>query len=254
MGDPTAEFLDEAQYTRASIEAYEVVYGADFVSPGGAATAAELLADLGLGEGHRVLDVGCGLGGNAFWLAREFGARVDGIDLSTNMVAMARERMAAHGLGGRVTIEHADALELEAEGVYDLVHAREVFLHVHDKDRLFANLHRALRPGGRLLFTDYACGSYDWSEGFRGYVEQFAYRLHTLEDYVGILEGAGFAHVQAEDRTELFLAIHRRELAELEAAPSDDPHHVDLVEGWRAKIARAEGGEQRWVLVRARRD
>ena len=82
----TQDFLDSSQYQTNSILEYERVYGEDFVSPGGKDLAHELIARLGLEAGARVLDVGCGLGGSAFVMARDFGLRVDGIDLSKNML------------------------------------------------------------------------------------------------------------------------------------------------------------------------
>ena len=75
MNEPprvTQEFLDSSQYLESSILQYESIYGEDFVSPGGREVASELIASMGLEPGSRVLDVGCGLGGSAFLMARDF--------------------------------------------------------------------------------------------------------------------------------------------------------------------------------------
>ena len=145
----TQEFLDTSQYLEQSILQYEQVYGTDFVSPGGAETARRLIGRLGLKPGARVLDVGCGLGGSAFLMAREFDFRVDGIDLSKNMLAIARRKLDAYGLSARVSLQWGDCLELEPGADYDAVYSRDVFLHIHDKTRLFAVLYDSLRPGGK---------------------------------------------------------------------------------------------------------
>ncbi len=89
----TQEFLDSAQYATASILRYETVYGEDFVSPGGREITIELVGGMKLAPESRVLDVGCGLGGSAFVMARDFNLRVDGIDLSKNMLAIANEKL-----------------------------------------------------------------------------------------------------------------------------------------------------------------
>ena len=68
----TQDFLDSSQYLEASILQYESVYGEDFVSPGGREMAVELISRMALTPGARVLDVGCGLGGSAFVMARDF--------------------------------------------------------------------------------------------------------------------------------------------------------------------------------------
>ena len=101
-------FLDGQQYTRQSITLYESIYGVDFVSPGGALVARDLIERMDLPNGARVLDAGCGLGGSSFMMAREFGLQVTGMDLSVNMLDIAREKLTGHGLEGRVELVHGD--------------------------------------------------------------------------------------------------------------------------------------------------
>ena len=74
----TQGFLDSSQYLESTILQYESIYGEDFVSPGGRKVASELIASMGLEAVSQVLDVGCGLGGSAFLMAREFRFIVDG--------------------------------------------------------------------------------------------------------------------------------------------------------------------------------
>jgi cyclopropane fatty-acyl-phospholipid synthase-like methyltransferase len=59
---------------------------------------------MALAPASRVLDVGCGLGGSAFLMARDFGLYVDAIDLSRNMLALAERKLAANGLSDRVNL------------------------------------------------------------------------------------------------------------------------------------------------------
>jgi phosphoethanolamine N-methyltransferase len=120
------DFLDSSQYLAASILLYESVYGEDFVSPGGLAMAREMIDRMALAPGSRVLDVGCGLGGSAFVMARDFGLLVDGIDLSKNMLALANQKLAANGLSDSVRLEWGDCLKLEREDYYAAVYSRDV--------------------------------------------------------------------------------------------------------------------------------
>lgn len=53
----------------------------------------DLLIKMGLRPGMRVLDVGCGTGGSAFYMARHYGVHVHGVDLSTNMIDIAKDRL-----------------------------------------------------------------------------------------------------------------------------------------------------------------
>ena len=247
----TQEFLDSEQYRTESILQYERVYGEDFVSPGGIDMARELISRLALAPSSRVLDVGCGLGGSAFVMAREFGLEVDGIDLSKNMLEIAKQKLAAHGLEGQVRLEWGDCLELDRENVYHAVYSRDVFLHIHDKTRLFGVLHAALRPGGRLLFSDYCCGPQPWGYEFADYVDGRGYDLHTPEAYAELIAAAGFRQAAGEDATARFVDLLRAELAQIEKLDIDPGARVKLAASWRQKLGRALGGDQRWGLFTA---
>lgn len=247
----TQDFLDSAQYQTETIRRYESVYGEDFVSPGGREMALELIRRLELEPDARVLDVGCGLGGSAFVMAREFALRVDGIDLSKNMLALAQRKLANHGMEALVNLRWGDCLELEAKGIYDAVYSRDVFLHIDDKQRLFTRLSRALRPGGRLLFTDYCCAEKPWSDDFSAYVEARGYCLHTIEAYVELIEGAGFEAVVAEDLSARFGDILRAEITRIEQLDADPGANEKLLQSWRQKLRRSQDGEHRWGLFTA---
>jgi phosphoethanolamine N-methyltransferase len=253
MAGRTPDERDEHQYQDGMIAAYESVYGRDYVSVGGVTTAERFQELLALEAGELVLDVGCGLGGSAFRMAREYEVRVEGVDVSGNMIREATSRATTHGLNDSVAFEQVDILDLECPGRYDAAHAREVFLHIHDKPRLMAALMASLRPGGRLVFTDYMQGPPPHSDTFRAYLDEYHYLLHELEEYRSFLEAAGFVEVVAEDITDLFLEVHQAELAALRRAPIKEPYHSHLEAGWTAKIERARRGEQRWGLFRARR-
>ena len=246
-----AVFLDEGQYRPAEIRKYEAIYGRDFVSPGGEVTARKCIAMLELSAGAQVLDAGCGLGGSAYLMAREYAAQVVGIDLSANMIASARRRCAELGLDDQVTFRPADLLALDACNAFDAIYSRDAFLHIADKARLFSNLYRALRPGGRLLITDYCTAEPPRSEAFMRYQRERAYDLRAVSAYVAALESAGFTDIHAEDRTAEFIEIHTGELARLSRTGLDPTEVADLQAGWQAKIERARQGEQRWGLFTA---
>ena len=93
---------------------------------------------------QRVLEVGCGWGELAEWIARDTGAEVVAVDLSSRMVELARER----GVDARV----ADVQQLPfADGEFDLVVAAWMLYHVPDLDGGLRELARVLRPGGGLV-------------------------------------------------------------------------------------------------------
>lgn len=249
----SARFLDSGQYSAESIRKYERIYGRDFISPGGADTAREFIATLNLKAGDRVLDAGCGIGGAAFLMAEEYGATVEGIDLSKNMIAKAMERCRALGLETRVKFRHGDLMDLKADRYFDAVYSRDVLLHVENKIELFGLLLRALKPGGRLLITDYCRGGGTLSQAFECYVDARGYFLVTIEQYGTLLNEAGFERVRAVDLTSRFAEIHSRELKKLERSEDAIDELSDLATAWREKRDRALKGEQRWGLFTAMR-
>ncbi len=106
-----------------------------------------------------VLDVGCGIGGPSRFLAKAFGCRVTGLDLTAEFVEVAN--MLAHRteLAGKVTYRQGDALDLPfPDASFDLVWSQNAAMNIADRDRLYAEMRRVLRPAGRLAIQDVAAG------------------------------------------------------------------------------------------------
>jgi phosphoethanolamine N-methyltransferase len=195
--------------------------------------------------------LGAGLGGCARYISEEYGARVHAVDLSVNMVLTALERGAAAQTS--VSFEIADVTSMPfAPGAYDAVYSRDVLLHVADKPRLFDRVFASLRPGGRLVITDYCRAAAPPSPAFQQYISARGYALPTVDEYADMLRGAGFVHVTAEDQSDKFLELLRGELQGIEGqreaiiAELSAEDYEELAGNWRDKIERVEGGEQRW--------
>jgi SAM-dependent methyltransferase len=118
-----------------------------------------LLAAAGIGERDRVLDIGCGTGSFTRLAARRAsGGRVLGVDISAPVLARARAAAAEEGLAN-VTFEEGDAqVHPFPTGAYDLAVSRGGVMFFSDPVAAFANIGRALRPGGRLAFAGPGAG------------------------------------------------------------------------------------------------
>jgi arsenite methyltransferase len=109
-----------------------------------------------LGVGERVLDLGCGAGTDSLVAAQMVGpeGRVAGIDMTPEMLAKARASAEAMGLANTEFVEgDVEALPF-ADASFDVAISNGVIDLVPDKDAVFAELHRVLRPGGRLQIAD----------------------------------------------------------------------------------------------------
>jgi SAM-dependent methyltransferase len=105
--------------------------------------------------GERVLDVGCGVGQTSLQLAARVGptGSVLGVDISTPMLARARERARAEGVSN-LRFENADAQTFAfTPSSVDLIFSRFGVMFFAEPAVAFTNLVRALRPGGRLAFV-----------------------------------------------------------------------------------------------------
>ncbi|KAI0226388.1 Phosphoethanolamine N-methyltransferase [Lamellibrachia satsuma] len=246
------EFLDSQQYSHNSILRYERIFGQNYVSTGGKETTEELVKLLNLKEREKVLDIGCGIGGSAFYMAKTYNVSVYGLDLSCNMIEIALERH--RGIGDkRVQFEVSDATKRELPAAsYDVVYSRDTILHIKDKNALFARFNKWLRPGGRVLITDYCCKEGAHSDAFSKYVTQRGYYLLSPAQYGKVLEDAGFVNVLAEDRTDQFMAVLQKELNRTQAIKDEfikefsQTDYDAIVNGWKDKLVRCGQGDQRW--------
>ena len=121
----------------------------------GILATAELAGATGLDPSTRVLDLGCGIGGPARYLAATFGCRVTGVDLSPAFIDAAAYLTARTGLSEQVTFEVGDALHLPFEnGTFDRVFLQHVAMNIADRAALYAEIRRILAPGGRFATYD----------------------------------------------------------------------------------------------------
>jgi arsenite methyltransferase len=155
------------------------------------------LADLKVGE--TVLDLGSGAGIDVFLAAQKVGegGRVIGVDLTEDMVAKGRQLAQEHGFGN-VEFRQGDIEQLPVESaIVDVVNSNCVINLTPDKLESFKEVHRVLRPGGRILIADLVtegplppdvrASAAAWADCLAGAMAKEAY-LETIRH-------AGFAEV-----------------------------------------------------------
>jgi len=252
-------FLDTHQYARKGILLYERIFGDTYVSTGGESTTAKFCSELqshSLKPHDKILDVGCGIGGSAFYMAKRFGVQVYGYDLSVNMINIANDLT----MEQKANVKHAVQFYVEdatlmdyPDQFYDMVYSRDTILHIKDKKALFEMFYRTLKPGGKVVITDYCHGDKpQHSQHFVDYVKSRGYHLHTVKEYGKILESAGFVDVEATNMTPGFIDILKGEVYDFrqkEHAIIDEFSQKEfdyIVDGWTAKIKRCSAGDQAW--------
>ena len=248
-------FLDTSQYTGKNIRRYEKIYGSKFLSHGGEKTTAKFCKELDLRPGQKVLDIGCGVGGSAFYMAQHFGVDVFAIDLSQNMISIAKDywNEQPSGIQHRVQFHIEDATKMAyPENFYDVVYSRDTILHIFEKRPLFLNLLKCLKPGGKIMITDYCRGEGEHTMGFRKYVKLRGYQLITVNEYGKMLEKAGFEEVEAKNNSVYFKQLLKdglNTLKEIKDEVVDEYSEEDynyLCKNLKDQSANVDRGDHVW--------
>lgn len=123
--------------------------------------ASRELADLaGLSKGHKVLDLGCGLGGPSRLLAAEYGCQVMGIDLIYEYVRAATLLSRRVGLAHNAMFQVGNMTMLPfRDHCFDVAWSQHTLMNIENKAALYQQVHRVLKPGGLLALYEILCGS-----------------------------------------------------------------------------------------------
>jgi cyclopropane-fatty-acyl-phospholipid synthase len=199
VGPATGPSLSEAQFAKCDLVARK----------------------LGLTEGMRVLDVGCGWGTFALHAARTYGVQVVGVTLSHEQAAYAKKRMAQEGVADLVEIRVQDYRDIP-DGPFDAISSIGMAEHVGDEmlPIYAADLYALLRPEGRLL--NHAISRRpgkrpDFSR--TSFIDRYVFpdgELEPMSVMVGALEAAGFEVRDVESLREHYALTLRAWVANLE--------------------------------------
>jgi len=162
--------------------------------------ATEELAELcHIGQGSYVLDVGCGAGVTACFLARKYGCRVVGVDIRARMVERSQEQARRKGVADRVEFRVADAQELPfADGLFDAVITESVTAFPADKQKAVREYARVTKPGGYVGLSEATWLKSPPPPELQAWVSQDAgatVRALTQDEWTGLLQGAGLGEL-----------------------------------------------------------
>ena len=180
----------------------EILATVEHLHTGGLATTRDQAEQITLTSDSRVLDIGCGIGGPSRYLAHTYGCRVDGIDLTEELVETGQVLTERCGLADRVTLHQGDALDLPfADQTFDVVWCQNVTMNISDKSGFLAGVYRVLKPGGVFTSTEFSLGpggdiiypvfwAYDASTNFldpedvmRAQFDAAGFRIHEWTNY-----------------------------------------------------------------------
>jgi len=182
--------------------------GVPFFNIGGFASIDRLAELCHITGGTRVLEVGCGTGANACYLAEKYGCTVVGVDLAEHMVQQATRRAAELGLADRATFRVGDAYHLDfPDATFDAVITVFVSQFL-DPAKAFPEFSRVLRDGGRLGVNEMcraedvppeATERVDASERTLCELTELPFTLRSPTTWSQAFNSAGFADVTLEE-------------------------------------------------------
>jgi len=227
--------VDPAQPTIEALAHYDQFHGRGL-------EATEELANLLLvSKQHHLLDVGSGIGGPARYLARRFGCKVTGIDLTAEFCEVARHLTKLLGMQDRVGFEQGDATAMPFKAAeFDGAYSMNVSMNIADKAGLYREIHRVLKPGGWLVLSELARGPgapLDYPTPWAASAATSF--LSTPEETRHGLEKTGFAIEDFRDTREQVFAFGARARAMVERGEKPPHRAVELIHGELAKEAAA---------------
>ncbi|SVA05520.1 uncharacterized protein METZ01_LOCUS58374 [marine metagenome] len=206
-----SQVLDKLAQTGAdtSILTVELLQHHDQDHFGGLAATDALARHAKINQSTHVLDLCCGLGGPARYLAYHHGCRVTGVDMNTDRLAGAVRLTERTKLQDRVLFHHANALQTGlADETFDVIVSQEAFCHIPNKKTLITECVRLLKPGGRIVYTDILARSSMTNEiRSRLETEMVFSELSTLEQYCHLLEEKGCQVIEVEDLSDNWAQI-----------------------------------------------
>lgn len=207
---------------------------------GGRLATDNLIDQLNFSDQSHILDVGCGLGGAARYVAAKYNNRVSGIDLTPEYIETGKALCGWLNLAEYITLEHGSALSMPFEdNMFDGGYMLHVGMNIHDKALLFSEIYRVLKPGAYF-------GVYDVMRQKDGELiypvpwatESDTSKLSTPEEYKQALSDAGFKTSTENNRRDFSLDFFKklREKTEANGGPPPLGLHTLMQESTAEKI------------------
>jgi len=191
---------------------------------------------LQVSPGQEVLDIGCGLGGTARYLASTYGCNVTGVDITPEYVHVGNTLNRQFGLG-QIDLKVASALDMPfGDGQFDRATMLHVGMNIADKNGLFAEIGRVIKPGGQMVVYDIMRTNeepLDYPVAWAS--DETTSFVATAQDYRDALESNGFEVLEVASKPEVAIEFFEAIKARL-AAGGPPPLGLHMLMGKEAPV------------------
>jgi ubiquinone/menaquinone biosynthesis C-methylase UbiE len=200
---------------------------------GGRRASEDFLDQLAFSSQTKVLDVGCGLGGPARFVANRYGSRVTGIDLTAEYVETGNTLCKWVGLDQRITLHQGSALAMPfTESSFDGAYMLHVGMNIEDKEKLADEVARVLRPGCVFgIYDVMRTGPGDLSFPVPWATTTDLSAVADSDRYKSALQKAGFNILAERNRRDFALAFFADLRAKTAAAGGPPPLGLHVLMG-----------------------
>ena len=190
---PSIEEMNK-EYNPTTVGILEFLYGNSFLSQGGTAAIDRMFRGVSL-HNKKMVDIGCGLGGSDFYLAKKKRVAIKGVDPLQSVITRAQQSAVTKKLDTKVTFLCTPSLPYPlADNSFDIAFSKEALLHCAEKQPLFDEVFRILKPGGQVIIVDW-----NFAENASAETQELfnipTFSPITTQQYVKHLETAGFTNI-----------------------------------------------------------
>lgn len=200
------------EYPPEYCQTLECVYGNGMMSEGCIEGIELLFQGINLKK-VVALDFGCGLGAVAYYLAENYQAHVFGLDINPWMIDQCTANRPKHLESLLTFLESQTNHQLPFEDqTFDLIYSKGVLVHLDQKETLFKEIRRLLKPSGQLVICDWLSpNNSSWGERVQKLIDIEGLTLFpfTLRQYQELLHQAGFSNVTIRDDSQRYADFNK---------------------------------------------
>ena len=204
---------EDIEYTDEFITRLQIAFGKGFLSPGGVEEVEKIVEGIDM-NGKEVLDIGVGIGGPACLLVTNHGAgKVTGIDVEEPVLREAQATVSSQNLENQIDLQFVTPGPLPFDdSFFDVVFSKDSIIHIPDKQLLFSEVYRVLKPGGWVVMSDWYCSEEPFTEEMSNWVERtgLSFAMTPIQNDGSLLGDLGFSDTAILDRNGWFADFSKK--------------------------------------------